>query len=165
MTVVIGCDPGTNESALVSFNGETVCVHGVLNNALVIDWMEMPAAGDVRPVLVLEQVESFGMPVGREVFETVFWTGRFAQCWSPRRFERMPRRTVKQHICHTARATDANIRTELIDRFGGSTAIKKGGPLYGVKSHCWAALALAVTYHDLESGKPEEIRTGVTPEF
>ena len=56
---------------------------------------------------------------------------------------------MKLALCGSARATDANLRAALLDRYGGSgRAIgtrKAPGPLYGVKSHAWAALALAVT--------------------
>jgi len=106
------------------------------------------------------------MAVGAEVFETVFWSGRFAQAWS-RRFERMPRREIKQHLCHSARATDANIRQALIDRFGGTEKAigkkKTPGPLYLLKGHLWAAFAVAITWWDLHANEPEAIRTNVAP--
>ncbi len=107
----------------------------------------------VHAILVIEQIESFGMAVGREVFETVFWTGRFAEAWCPKRFERMPRREVKQHLCRSARATDSNIRQALIDRFGPGTdkafgKKKAPGPLFGITGHKIAALAVAITWFD-----------------
>ena len=51
------------------------------------------------------------------------------------------------------RAKDANVRAALIDRFGPSKRKAIGlkatpGPLYGVHSHMWSALAVAVTYGD-----------------
>ncbi len=165
---VIGLDPGTHESAIVIFNGLTVERHEILPNADVLDSLRL-ADAVTGSVLVLEQVESFGMPVGREVFETVFWTGRFAEAWSPRRFERMPRRIVKQHLCHTARATDANISQAIIDRFGPGRDKAVGkkrtpGPLFGIKSHCWAALAVAITWFD-QHGTEDPIRPGISAEF
>lgn len=165
MRIVFGLDPGTRESAVVIFNGTFVQYHDIKDNATMLEWLRSRAKDSV---LVIEQVESFGMAVGREVFETVFASGQFAEAWTPGRFDRMPRRIVKQHICHTARATDANIRTELIDRFGGVKAIgtkKDQGPLYGIKSHCWAALAIAVTWYDLNGHLPDDIRPGVKPDF
>lgn len=102
--------------------------------------------------LVVEQVESFGMAVGREVFETVFWAGRFVEAWetaSRRPFVLLPRRTVKLALCGSPRAKDSNIRQALIDRFGGSAAIGRKaapGPLYGIHRDVWSALAIAVTY-------------------
>lgn len=169
MAVVIGLDPGTEHSAIVVFNGESVLDHGINPNETMLDYLDVESKLAGR-VLVIEQIESFGMAVGKETFETVFWTGRFAQAWSPRRFDRLPRRVIKQHLCHTARATDANIRQALIDRFGPSTekAIgtkKAPGPLFGIKSHEWAALAVAVTWYDQHGHESDLVRPGVHGEF
>ena len=101
-------------------------------------------------VLVIEQIASYGMAVGAEVFETCVWTGRFWQAW-PARTERIRRVTVKSHLCRAANAKDANVRQALIDRFGGPACIKKGGSLYKVKGDEWAALAVAVTWADLHA--------------
>jgi hypothetical protein len=169
--VVLGLDPGTDQSALVAFNGESVGNHQILSNRELLLFLHHDLKGSYQDaVLVIEQIESFGMAVGRETFETVFWTGRFAEAWCPKRFERMPRRIVKQHLCHTARATDANIRQALIDRFGPSTekaigSKKQPGPLFGIKSHCWAALAVAITWFDQHGHEPAKVRPGVVPQF
>lgn len=173
--IVVGLDPGTTQSALVGFDGERVIGHIVESNNHVLGlvgspyelfgrWGRNSDSGE-KPVLIIEAVESFGMAVGKEVFETVFWSGRFAEAWNPARWDRLPRRLVKQHLCHTARATDANIRQVLIDRFGPVGTKKEPGILYGIKSHCWAALAVAVTYWDQHQAEAESIRPGVQPEF
>ena len=150
--IVLGLDPGTEQSAFVAFNGESVRDHRVLPNRQLLSVLH-EMRDHVQAILVIEQIESFGMAVGREVFETVFWTGRFAEAWCPKRFERMPRREVKQHLCHSARATDANIRQALIDRFGPGTdkafgKKKAPGPLFGITGHKIAALAVAITWFD-----------------
>ena len=170
MTYVIGCDPGTEQSALVVFDPAEMRVvsHAVDRNDAVLEGLAKSVVGK-HAILVIEMVESFGMPVGREVFETVFWSGRFAQAWAGR-FDSLPRRIIKQHLCHTARATDANIRQALIDRFGPGPekAIGKKatpGPLYGIKGHCIAALAVAVTYADQHAASVDQIRRGVVAEF
>lgn len=170
--IVIGLDPGTNESAIVAYNGLTVLDHRILNNALMLDLLE----GDElkskigRVVLVVEEFESFGMAVGKEVLRTIRWSGNFEHAWRPRRSEFVPRKVVKAHLCHTTRATDANVRQALIDRFGPSPekAIGKKsspGPLFGIKSHCWSALALAVTWFDQHGHELEDVRPGVQAEF
>ncbi len=165
--IVIGLDPGYEKSAVVTFNGLTVTDCGIEINDSILEFVLDNHAPE--RVLVIEQIESFGMAVGRETFETVYWTGRFRQAWSPYRCDRIPRRTVKTHLCHSARATDGNIRQALIDRFGPTTekAIgkkKSPGPLHDVKSHCWAALAVAVTWFDLHAHE-DPIRPGVSAEF
>lgn len=158
-------DPGTTQSAYVLFNPgseQRPLVHfGILPNqeleSLIsgFDW----CPGDC---CVLEMVASYGMPVGRDVFETVFWTGRFARAWDEIAHpasERLYRREVKLHLCDDSRAKDANIRQALIDRFGPGKEVAVGkkatpGPLYGVSKDVWAALAVAVTFTDRHSTVP-----------
>ena len=170
-------DPGTTESAYIVYDTDDsrVIEHQIRDNHFALESLRMyakvPTAHGLI-VLVLEAVESYGMAVGKEVFETVFWSGRFAQAWFPRQFHRMPRRTVNQHLCHTSRATDSNIRQAIIDRFGPSkdTAIgskKQQGPLYGIKSHEYAALAVALTWADQNTDAPtgDIIRPGIVADF
>lgn len=152
----MGVDPGTSSSAWVLFDGRAVLAHGIEENARLLHrlndvgtprWTAPPV-----DVVVFEQIESFGMAVGREVFETVFWTGRFFERASRRPVARLPRRAVKLHLCQSARAKDTNVRMALLDRFGGAAAAKgtskARGPLYGISSHAWSALAVAVTWFD-----------------
>lgn len=152
--IVLAIDPGYEVSAYVLFDGARILRHGIESNTIMLAAIGEIYRTALDPIdTVLEQIESFGMAVGREVFETVFWTGRFyqrAQHFAP--VWRMPRKTVKLHLCQSARAQDSNIRVALIDRFGGTErAIGKKaspGPLYGIKSHEWSALAIAVTFWD-----------------
>ena len=106
-----------------------------------------------QDILVLEMVESYGMPVGRDVFETVYWIGRFAERAYQAGMEvvRLSRRAVKLALCHDSRANDATIRQALIDLYGPGREKAIGlkrtpGPLYGVKADGWAALAVACAY-------------------
>ncbi len=174
--IVLGLDPGTEKSACVVYGGgNTVGQHVVLENDEMLRWLETYRAIAIEvgqkastTVLVIEKIESYGMAVGESTFATVFWSGRFAQAWSAWRFVQLGRRHVKQHLCHTARATDSNIRQAILDRFGGEKAIGKKatpGPLYGIKGHEFAALAVALTWHDQNANQPAEIRPGMVPEF
>jgi hypothetical protein len=52
---------------------------------------------------------------------------------------------VKMHLCGTTKAKDSNIRQAIVDKFGGIQATKKGGSLYGINSHVWPALGVALT--------------------
>ena len=168
---VVAIDPGYRESAWVTFDGRRIVAHGIQPNADLLARFSAPFG--IRTfgllhepmTLVLEQIESFGMAVGREIFETVFWTGRLYEAGFrvATRTERMTRRAVKLHLCHSSQAKDANVRQVLIDRFGGSSAKgtkKSPGPLYGISSHEWAALAIAVTWWDtrrnVQADLPEE---------
>ena len=139
-------------SAWVLYDGERVERHAIEMNEII----EARILGDRGEPweCVLEQITSYGMPVGAEVFETVFWTGRFySAAKTLRRIPtRIPRGKVKLHICGSPGAKDSNIRQALIDRFGGKDrAIGKkasSGPLYGLRKDEWQALALAVTWWD-----------------
>jgi len=55
------------------------------------------------------------------------------------------RKEVKIYLCGSMKAKDPNIRQALIDRLGDPGTKKNPGPTYGVKSHAWSALAVAVT--------------------
>lgn len=105
--------------------------------------------------LVIEKIANMGMTVGASVFETCYWSGRFAEAYDPsgENVHRITRNEVKIHICGTPRAKDPQIRQAIIDRFGGKEkAIGKRGSegiFYGVKSHSWQALAVGITYLDL----------------
>ena len=154
--MILAIDPGPKESGWLQFNtiAFTVGNFGIWPNERIIaefdDWEgDSPLEADTA---IIEWIESYSMPVGQSIFETVFWIGRFTEAWwcTPT-VRRLTRREVKLHLCNSARAKDANIRQALIDRFGPGKQIaignkKNPGPLYGIKSHLWSALALAVTF-------------------
>lgn len=156
---VLAIDPGYEQSAWVLYDGRWVSAHGIQPNEDVRNlfrglglWQK--SGGVSLRAIVFEAMESFGMGVGHEVFETVFWTGRLfemAQHHAPI-CVRLSRKAVKLHLCQSLRAQDSNIRTALADRFGGKASAigtkKIPGPLYGLKSHEWSALALAITWWD-----------------
>jgi len=102
-----------------------------------------------RGPLAIECIASYGMAVGKDVFETCIWIGRLIQAYEyPELVRRIYRKDVKLHLCGSPRAKDQNIRQALIDMFGGKEkAIGRKatpGPLHGVKSHAWSALAVAI---------------------
>jgi hypothetical protein len=153
--MILAIDPGPEQSAYVDFRGRVVD-HGILPNDELINML----IGETRvsQTLVIEQIAAMGMAVGAETFETVFWSGRFVEAWGGE-WDRVKRHEVKMHLCGNMRAKDANIRQALLDKFGPGKAKAVGtkrqpGPLYGIKSHCWAALAVAVTYAERSKEHP-----------
>jgi hypothetical protein len=62
------------------------------------------------------------------------------------------RKDVKLLLCGSPRAKDANIRQALLDLLGPQGTKAKPGPTYGVKSHAWAALGVAVTAQAMAKG-------------
>jgi hypothetical protein len=143
---VLAIDPGTHQSAWVYMSDRRLIGFGISSNDSLLTAIrerQMPARR-----VVIEKVASYGMPVGADVFETVFWSGRFAEAADPIPVERPTRKEIVTHLCGSARAKDSNVRQALIDRYGGPSTVRKGGPLSGVAKDVWAALAVAVTYLD-----------------
>jgi hypothetical protein len=154
--VRLAIDPGPERSAwLVMGPSGGIRSFGIWTNEELLGLLRGELHGglsaDVTHIAI-EKVESFGMAVGAEVFETVFWSGRLAEAARGLQLERVSRRAVKLNLCGSARAKDTNIRQALIDRYGGPAAIgKKAAPgiLFGISKDVWSALAVAVTAADL----------------
>lgn len=150
--VVLAVDPGPQQSAWVIWDGETIKAFGKRENDHVAELIAECEAD----TLAIEMIASYGMAVGREVFETCVWTGRFMERWLrgarvPHHKSyvlRIPRTEIKMHHCHTTRANDSNIRQALIDRLGAPGVKAKPGKTYGITKDCWAALALGVCVVD-----------------
>ena len=149
--IVIGIDPGPEQSAFVMFDGGSVLDRGILENAeLALHplWKQ--------PLIFCEMIASYGMAVGASVFNTCVWIGRFIEYGRQEGghdLTRVFRKDVKLHLCQSPRAKDANVRQALIDRLGPQGTKKNQGPTYGVRSHEWAALAVAVYGWDMTFGR------------
>lgn len=148
---ILALDPGTTQTAWVYLVGGVPLSHGKWTNEEVLSKVKASPIGD--ELLAVEAVASYGMPVGAEVFETVFWSGRFVQAYDGPHV-RVFRREVKLHLCASPRANDASIRQAILDRFGGKDAAigrkASPGPLYGIRADEWAALAVGLTVWDRE---------------
>lgn len=151
--VLLAIDPGNELSAYVLVNEKLEPLkHEKTDNKTVL--------GIVRNAdydeLAVEMIASYGMPVGREVFDTCRMIGRIEEC-AERRGKTVLmvfRKDEKLTLCNSPRANDASIRRALIDRFarhdlktGKGT---KANPdwFYGFASDEWAAYAVAVTWRD-----------------
>ena len=146
---VLAIDPGNRQSAWCMIDGETLkpLSFGKEENQVVLDAVQHRSYDSI----VIERVASYGMAVGRDVFETCEWVGRFTQA------ARVPpdyvyRQEEKLHICGDSRAKDTNIRRALIDRFAqhdiknGKGTKKNPDWFYGFSADVWQAYAVAVTY-------------------
>jgi len=149
--VALAIDPGATESAWLVYNPATSGVRAFAKvpNEHIVAFMRGGLSPEVTDV-VIEKVEGYGMPVGVEVFDTVYWSGRFAQAADPLPVHRIGRKAVKLHLCGSMRAKDPNVRQALLDRFGPDAIGRKAapGPLYGISGDVWSALAVAVTWAD-----------------
>ncbi len=148
--MLLALDPGTVATGYVVLTDAwTVAETGHVQNVVVLESVIPNHRGPV----VCEAVKAMGMPVGDETFTTVFWIGRFCEraqlVGLP--FAQVTRRDVKLHLCGNAQAKDPHVRRALLDHFGPGKEVAVGskkhpGPLYGIKSHGWSALAVAVTW-------------------
>jgi hypothetical protein len=149
MSGILAIDPGTIQSAWVDVREGVPLGFGIMPNEALLENLRVIGGGYEYDVVVLEKVESYGMAVGREVFDTVHWNGRFTEAAHPIRVVQIPRREVKLYLCGSPKANDSNIRAAIIDRYGGIAARgtkKSPGVLYGISKDVWSALALALTY-------------------
>lgn len=152
--MIVGIDPGTTQSAFCElFHGKPQEAATVPNDSM-LDLLRgrLGAWLPATDLLALEMVAAMGMPVGKEVFETVRWIGRFQEAWEHRggTVRLIYRREVKLFHCESSRANDATIRAALLDRYGPGRTIAIGtksqpGPCYGIKGDQWSALAVALT--------------------
>jgi hypothetical protein len=143
---------------MLIWDGREILFHGVLKNPELLIAIEEPEV--VPDVVACEMIQGYGMAVGAEVFETCYFIGRIMErCTNLNlHFHRVYRKEVKTHLCNDYKAKDPNIRQALIDRFGPIGNKKQPGPLYGVVSHAWSALAIAVTAFDRSATIVAEIK-------
>jgi len=160
--LIFAIDPGNVESGyvVVEHDGnEIVRVREcgkVLNEDLLsrLDWWSKIYSIDVA----IEMIASYGMAVGKDVFDTCVWIGRFWEIyshWNEVDPTLIYRKDEKLNICGTLKAKDTNIKQALVDRYApgekndGKGTKKKPGFFYGFKADIWQAFAVAVTYFDL----------------
>lgn len=160
---LLAIDPGPVRSALVVLRvarelplPEIEAAH-LEPNAEIL--RRVHAERPLASTLVVEQIRSYGMSVGAEVFDTCVWSGRFAQTWcgldpAERGLVWMPRPDVKLALCGTARAKDGNIAQALRDLYGPRGTKRQPGPTYGIAGDLWAALAVGTAHVLRERERP-----------
>ncbi len=101
----------------------------------------------------IEMIASYGLVVGKNVFDTCVWIGRFIQELNCS-YEYVYRREEKISICGSMKAKDTNIRHALIDRFAkhdfknGKGTRDNPDWFYGFKADIWQAYCVGVVYID-----------------
>lgn len=140
---IFAIDPGTEESQWLLWwpTGELTTEHvpnATLASALRKGYFD-------NRVVAIEMIASYGMPVGKEVFETCYYIGALMEICYQEGLKVLPvyRRDVKMALCGNAKAKDANVRQALIDIFGMPGTKKAPGGTYGISGHAWSALAIA----------------------
>ncbi len=145
--MILAIDPGDIVSAYAVLDEKLKPVEfGIKDNEELLNMIPQIQAEH----FAIEMVASYGMPVGKTTFETVFWIGRF--------WEKVPgnidkskiyRKEVTSNLCNSGKAKDGNVRQALIDRFGPVGVKKNPGWFYGVSNDVWSAIAVGVTSTDI----------------
>ena len=153
--IIIAIDPGNEQSAFVVWDGKRIYEKGIVSNYDLLAKLGQDTHYGKTYRSAIEMVASYGMAVGKTVFDTCVWIGRFIEVSFSHSL--VYRKDVKMCLCGSMRAKDANIRQALIDKFGKPGTIKAPNLVYGetnrvedkMKADLWSALAVAVTWHDL----------------
>lgn len=154
--IIFAIDPGNTHSgyAIIEMPEFRLIEFGKVDNDALLERIRR---GDFpyADVVAIEMIDSYGMAVGHEIFETCVWVGRFHQAADHPNTYYVYRKDEKQILCGSLRAKDANIRRALIDRYAkhdlknGKGTKAKPDVFYGVSKDVWAAIAVGVTYYDL----------------
>lgn len=157
---ILAIDPGNTDSAYVVIDHATrrPLDFGKIPNLQLRDrlWTNA-AAAIVADHTAIEMIASYGMAVGREVFETCVWIGRFytaVECATATDPALVYRQPIKLHHCHSSKAKDSNITQALVDRFTpgqpnrGKGTKAQPGWFHGFAADIWQAYALAVYVAD-----------------
>lgn len=159
---IFAIDPGNEESGYVIVEHDRneitrVLQCGKVPNGMIFDLLTF-WSGKTEFDLAIEMIASYGMPVGKEVFDTCLYIGRFwehavhLEIGEP---QLIYRKDEKLAICGDSRAKDQNVRRALIDRYApgqkndGKGTKKSPGFFYGFRADIWQAFAVAVTYFDV----------------
>lgn len=144
--MILAIDPGNIQSAYCIIDEETYkpVEFGKVDNK---ELLELIPYRDYSKA-VIEMVACYGMPVGKEVFDTCVWIGKFLNEINREEENLIYRKDVKINLCNSMKAKDSNIRQALIDRFGEVGTKANKGFFYGFKSDIWSAYAVGITYLD-----------------
>ena len=147
---IIAIDPGHVETAVVQWNGAVIHRAMFLSHAGVREFLRQE--GKTSTLVAIETVSSYGMPVGKEVFETVRETGRYIQICADNDIVTITptRQQVVVHLCRRM-GGDAQVRAAIIERYGQPGTKKEPGVTYGLKRDLWQAFGVAVYAADLLS--------------
>lgn len=146
MKTILAIDPGPESSQVLTWQNGRVADTSHMDNGELLRYIRGSAKHESWFTVAIEMIACYGMPVGKEVFETCYIIGRLIEiCDGKIPVTRVYRKDVKLALCGTARAKDANVRQALIDLLGPPGTKKAPGPTYGVSGHGWSCLAIA--YH------------------
>lgn len=148
---IIGIDPGTITSGIVIYDPvlrSVLLADGKMANEGVKQVVHSYGrAGGGEVAVHMEVVKAiYSGHVGMETIQTIRFTGALAQLCveSHVPLVELSPQEVKDRLCNAPSAKDPAVRQALIDLLGPVGTKKNPGPCFGVSSHAWRALAVAV---------------------
>ncbi len=147
--MILAIDPGNVESAYVILD-ERIIESGKINNDLMLSNVYEWGRHKQKPMLYIEMIASYGMPVGKDVFDTCVFIGRLIEAYGSDCVELVYRKTVKMHHCGSMKAKDGNIIQALKDKYGQKGTKKEPGFFYDTKADVWQAFAVAAYIKERE---------------
>jgi len=160
---VLSIDPGPTESAYVYGDVQNlehpIIESGKVANSRLLDLIRLRRFDPKN--ISIEEIVCYGMPVGAETFRTARLIGRLEEIVEQRYgFSPLlvPKPKMSAHLCLNRKARDVQIRQRLIDLYGPGRKKAIGrksapGPLYGVATDVWLALAHAVYLSEVTTGE------------
>ncbi len=156
---ILAIDPGNIESgyAIIQMPDFKLIEFGKIENYELLKKIEEQFKFDrTIDAVAVEMVASYGMAVGKSVFDTCVWIGRFVQALANDGVDYVYRKDEKMCLCGSMKAKDSNIRQALIDRYAkhdfknGKGVKNNPDTFYGVSKDVWQAIAVGVTYYEKE---------------
>ncbi len=158
--IIVGIDPGPEKCGFAVYDAEARRVLEAHKDLSVEDTLSALDIYAGRAGLVgIERVQSYGI-AGSSLLRTSETVGMLYQCSQSLRLPTvlLYRREILRGLDALGKGNkDSLVRQRLIEMHGGERRKAQGtkkapGPLYGVASHAWAALAVAVVA-GMESGR------------
>ncbi len=166
LPLILGIDPGPVTSGVILYDP--------VRSRVLEAWAKMPTADALEAVrkralsdkegaywclrrvhLAMEHIVSYGAPIGKSTIDTIEPIGRIKEAWSREDANAtyLSRPEILKHLTGAANSKASDCNYCIRKRFGGDDLAvgtkKQPGPLYGVTSHAWSALAVAVVASDL----------------
>mgnify|MGYP000285633705 FL=1 len=152
--IVLGIDPGPTHCGVVIYDTEARRVKQSYKDKTVLAALlqiEHRASARMIDLVAIERVQSYGI-AGASLLRTAEVGGMLHYCAMREEVKVvwLYRREVLRGLDVTGKGNrDSLVRQRLIEIHGGDRASAVGtkakpGPLYGVASHAWSALAVAV---------------------
>ena len=152
---ILAIDPGDEKTAVCVIDTETLKpVHFTISDNWYYEsylLMEIVKMYKID-IVAIEMISSYGMSVGRHVFDTCVWIGRFIQMLKKHSCNYVYRYEEKKHILGQISGNDKMIRRALIDRFAvhdfktGKGVRNNPDFFHGFKKDVWAAYAVGLTF-------------------